>query len=106
MHDDTLHSTLAGIIRDAFFDARNAGETMYQASDVAAANVIALLSPSMLRLHSEMESLLVKWEADRRTIPSDDWQAKLADTMLKLCIQELRNAMKAAEPTDLRLVEG
>jgi hypothetical protein len=107
MHTDALPQTLAGVIRDAFFDARNKGETMYQASDVAAAHVLAVLSPSMLRLQHEMDQLLLKWEEDRKTIPSGDWQAGVADAVLKLCIQELRTAVKqATTPVELRLVEG
>jgi hypothetical protein len=106
MHDNDLHATLAGVIRDAFFDARNAGETMYQASDVAATNVISLLAPTLLRLQHEMDTLVAKWEQDRKTYPSDDWQARLADTLLKLCIQELRAAMYAANPTERPMEVG
>jgi len=95
-----MHETLAGIIRDAFFDARNGGETMYQASDNAAARVLAVLAPSTLRLQVEVEALIARWEQDRRTYPTDeDWRAAIADTTVKHCINELRNAVDRATPT-------
>jgi hypothetical protein len=98
-----LHDTLSAIIRDAFFDARNAGETMYQAGDDAAARVLAVLSPSVLRLRSEVDQLVERWEADRNGYPTDDWRATVADTTLKLCINELRNAIDRAKPLELKL---
>jgi len=102
--EDFLHQTLSGIIRDAFFDARNAGETMYQASDVAAARVLSVLLPSALRLETEVSNLLVQWEKDRATYPTGaDWQAKIADTVLSLCITELRHAIERAKPLHLEL---
>ena len=90
--DHWLHETLSGIIRDAFFDARNAGETMYQGSDDAAARVLAVLLPSVARLRVEVEKLLAQWEADDgRHGPGQRW------------IQELRTAVERAGPIELRL---
>jgi hypothetical protein len=103
VHTGMLKDVLAGVIRNAFFDARNAGETMYQASDVAAAHVIAIVEPSALRLQAEVTRLLERWEMDRSTIPTGDWQAKIADTTLTLCINELRLAVERATPTELTL---
>jgi hypothetical protein len=101
--ENVLHETLSAIIRDAFFDARNAGETMYRAGDDAAARVLAVLSPSMLRLHYEVDRLVERWEADRSAYPTDDWRATVADATLKLCINELRNAIDRAKPLELKL---
>jgi hypothetical protein len=101
--ENVLHEMLSGIIRDAFFDARNAGETMYRAGDDAAARVLAVLSPSMLRLHYEVDRLVERWEADRSAYPTDDWRATVADATLKLCINELRNAIDRAKPLELKL---
>lgn len=99
MHDQSLHEALAGIIRDAFFEARNRGETMYQASDVAAAHVLSVLTPSTLRMQTEVERLLEQWEADRRGYPtSTDWQARIADITVSACIRELQAAVERAKP--------
>jgi hypothetical protein len=102
--EDLLHETLSGIIRDAFFDARNAGETMYQASEVAAARVLSVLLPSSMRLQSEVDRLLAQWEKDRATYPTNvDWQANIAEKVLSLCITELRAAVEHAKPLTLEL---
>jgi hypothetical protein len=104
MSHDMLKDVLAGVIRNAFFDARNAGETMYQASDVAAAHVLSIVEPSALRMQAEVTRLLEQWEQDRQTIPTNgDWRASVADTTLKLCINELRAAVERATPTELKL---
>jgi hypothetical protein len=92
--ENSLHEMLSAIIRDAFFDARNAGETMYRAGDDAAARVLAVLSPSTLRLRHEVDS---------SAYPTDDWRATVADATLKLCINELRNAIDRAKPLELKL---
>lgn len=96
---DVLHETLSAVIRDAFFDARNAGQTMYQAGDQAAARVLAVLQPSMLRLKVEVDTLVGRWESDRASDPTNDWQAGIADNVLRICINELRNAIERAAPT-------
>ncbi len=101
--ENSLHEMLSAIIRDAFFDARNAGETMYRAGDDAAARVLAVLSPSTLRLRHEVDRLVERWEADRSAYPTDDWRATVADATLKLCINELRNAIDRAKPLELKL---
>jgi hypothetical protein len=104
MHDESLHKALAGIIRDAFFDARNANETMYKASDDAAARVLSVLTPSTLRLQYEVTKLLEQWEVDRRGYPTGtDWQATIADITVKHCIAELQAAVRRAEPVELKL---
>jgi hypothetical protein len=104
MHNESLHKALAGIIRDAFFDARNANETMYQASDVAASRVIATLTPSMLRLNYEVDQLLKQWEIDRRGYPTGtDWQAAIADITVKHCIAELQEAVRRAGGLNLTM---
>lgn len=98
MHTE-LHDALAGIIRDAFFDARNAGQTMYQASENATAQVMSVIEPSIARLQVEVDKLLEQWENDRRVMPTDeDWRANIADSTLKLCIRELQNAVERAAP--------
>jgi hypothetical protein len=101
--ENWLHETLSAVIRDAFFDARNAGETMYRAGDDAAARVLAILTPSTLRLQHEVDTLIERWEADRRGYPTDDWGARIADSVLKLCINELRNAVDRTAPLVLKL---
>jgi hypothetical protein len=102
--ENFLHETLAGIIRDAFFDARNAGETMYQASDVAAARVLSVLMPSALRLQTEIEQLVTQWEQDQATYPDGgDWQSRVSETVLGACITELRRAIERAKPVQLEL---
>jgi hypothetical protein len=102
--EDFLHETLAGVIRNAFFDARNAGETMYKASEDAAARVLSVLLPSSMRLQAEVDKLLAQWEKDRNTYPTnDDWQARVADAVLSLCITELRTAIEHAKPLKLEL---
>jgi hypothetical protein len=106
MHTENLHEILAGVIRDAFFAARDKGETMYQASDVAAAHVLSILEPSMLRLQVEVDKLLEQWEQERRTLPSGDWQTGVADSLLKRCIQELSLATRTAQPVELTLEVG
>jgi chemotaxis regulatin CheY-phosphate phosphatase CheZ len=94
-----LHETLSGVIRDAFFEARDRGETMYQASDDAAARVLSVVEPSVLRLQVEVDKLLERWESDRREYPTDeDWRAPVADAAVKLCIRELQNAVERARP--------
>jgi hypothetical protein len=102
--EDFLHETLAGVIRNAFFDARNAGETMYKASEDAAARVLSVLLPSSMRLQSEVDRLLAQWEKDRATYPTNaDWQARVAEAVLSLCITELRTAAEHAKPMKLEL---
>jgi len=101
--ENFLHETLSAIIRDAFFDARNAGESMYQAGDDAAARVLSVLMPSTLRLQAEVDQLLTQWETERRTRPSDDWQYRVADTVLSQCLRELGEAVRRATPTMPRL---
>jgi hypothetical protein len=104
MHTGDLHTMLSGIIRDAFFNARNDGETMYKASDDAAAHVLAVLAPSTLRLQAEVTKLLEQWEIDRRGYPTgSDWQAVIADITVKNCIAELQAAVRRSEPTELKL---
>jgi len=99
-----LQEILAGVIRDAFFEARNRGETMYQASDIAAIHVVAVIEPSRLRLRAEVEKLLEQWEQDRKGYPSSsDWRAEVADITVKHCIAELRAALERAEPLKLTL---
>jgi hypothetical protein len=99
-----LQEILAGVIRDAFFAARDRGETMYQASDTAAIHVLSVIEPSRLRLRLEVEKLLEQWDADRRGYPSSsDWRAPIADAAVKLCGQELRAALERAEPIVLTL---
>jgi hypothetical protein len=97
--ENFLHETLSGIIRDAFFDARNAGQTMYHAGDDAAARVLSVLLPSALRLQSEVDSLITRWEAERQGTPTDDWQHRVADSVLSSCLRELRTAVARATPT-------
>jgi hypothetical protein len=95
--DAPLHDLLAGIARDEFFAARDRGETMYQASDRTADKIIEALVPFTLQLHDEVQKLLAQWEDDRRGYPTDeDWRAGIADSTLKLCINELRNATERA----------
>jgi hypothetical protein len=102
--EDFLHETLAGVIRNAFFDARNAGETMYKASEDAAARVLSVLLPSSMRLHTEVDTLLRRWEADRDSYPSStDWQARIYDAVLTSCISELRTAVEHSKPMKLEL---
>jgi len=102
--ENFLHEALSGVIRDAFFDARNAGETMYQASEDASARVLAVLMPSALRLQAEMDQLLKQWQKDQETYPTGaDWQARVADTVLSMCITELQHAMQRAMPKELKL---
>jgi len=94
-----LQEILAGVIRDAFFAARDRGETMYQASETAAIHVVSVISPSALRLHSEVQQLLEQWETDRRGYPTGtDWQATIADVTVKACIRELQAALERSEP--------
>lgn len=106
--DQFLHETLSAVIRDAFFEARNVRQTMYQAGDDAAARVLSVLMPSVLRLQAEVGQLLDRWEAERRGALTDDWQAAVADATLKLCIDELRVAVEHATPKmpTLETVEG
>ena len=99
-----LQEILAGVIRDAFFAARDRGETMYQASDTAAIHVLTVIEPSRLRLRMEVEQLLEKWDQDRAGYPTcSDWRAPIADATLKLCSQELRATLQRAEPIVLAL---
>jgi len=102
--ENFLHEALSGVIRDAFFDARNMGETMYKASDDAAARVLAILMPSALRLQTEIDQLLKQWQKDQATYPSGaDWQARVAETVLSMCITELQHAIERARPKELKL---
>jgi len=99
-----LQEILAGVIRDAFFAARDRGETMYQASETAAIHVLTVVEPSRLRLRMEVEQLLEQWDRDRASYPaSSDWRAPVADAAVKLCSQELRAALQRAEPIVLAL---
>jgi len=102
--EEHLYRLLAGIIRDAFFEARDAGKTMYQASDDASARVLSVLMPSALRLHHEMSTLLGRWELDQRDDPgSADWQARIADLVLSKCIDDLRQGIERAMPKEPKL---
>src|SRR4051812_15605503 len=105
MHTE-LHDALAGIIRDAFFDARNAGQTMYQASEDATARVMSVIEPSIARLQVEADKLLVQWEKDRRGLTTSDWQDRVADVTLSVCINELRAAvLRATTPVEVAVLE-
>jgi hypothetical protein len=102
--EDLLYETLSRVIRNAFFDARNAGETMYKASEDAAAQVLSVMMPSALRLQVEMDRLVTQWEKDRATYPdSGDWQSRVSEVVLGACIDELRRAIARAKPMQLEL---
>jgi hypothetical protein len=102
--EDFLHETLSKVIRNAFFDARNAGETMYKASEDAAAQVLSVLAPSTLRLQTEIDQLVAQWERDQATYPDGgDWQSRISETVLSACITELRHAIARATPVQLEL---
>jgi hypothetical protein len=102
--EDFLYETLTKVIRNAFFDARNAGETMYKASEDAAAQVLSVLAPSTLRLQTEIEQLVTQWEQDRATYPDGgDWQSRVSEVVLGACIDELRRAIARAKPGQLEL---
>src|SRR4051812_10521183 len=95
---------LSAVIRKAFFDARNAGGTMYKASDDAAAQVLSVLMPSALRLQTEVATLLAQWEKDQSSYSStDDWQSRVSDSVFSMCITELRHAIERATPKKLEL---
>jgi hypothetical protein len=95
-----LHQAIAGFIRNAVFGARDRGQTIYQASEDAADQIMAHLALQGDPVREAMERLLAKWDADLMTIPTGDWRGSVADTMLTLCIQELRYAVDHA--TDSR----
>ena len=95
-----LHDTIAGIIRNAVFGARDRGQTIYQASEDAADQIVAHLAIQGDPVREAVERLLAKWDADRLTMSTDDWRISVADRTLLSCIQELRYAVDHA--TDSR----
>jgi hypothetical protein len=44
-------------------------------------------------LQAELQRLLKQWEKDRRGLSTSDWQDRVADTTLSMCINELRALM-------------
>lgn len=95
--DETPASLLAGIVRNAVMDARNAGETIYTASEEAAQRILAtfpvLRDPDDSALRASLERLLEKWHADRAEYPEQSFGAPWAATAVKLCENELRHAL-------------
>jgi hypothetical protein len=47
------------------------------------------------QLQDEVEKVLVNWDRDRRSLPMD-WQGRIADTTLQMCINEMRAAVLRA----------
>jgi hypothetical protein len=95
-----LHDTMAGIIRNAVFGARDAGRTIYDASEDAADQILFHLTKQDDPVRDAVETLLTKWDQDRLTLPTGDWRVSVADSTLLSCIQELRYALDHA--TDSR----
>lgn len=57
-------------------------------------------------LHAEVQRLLAQWEKDRRALNTTDWQDRIADTMLSMCINELRAAaVRATTPIEMPVLE-
>lgn len=57
-------------------------------------------------LQAELQRLLAQWEKDRQGLTTTDWQSRIADTTLSMCINELRAAVvRATMPVEVPVLE-
>jgi hypothetical protein len=100
-----VHDTIAGIIRNAVFGARDAGRTIYEASEDAADQIMFHLAKQEDPVRDAVEALLKRWDQDRLTLTTDDWRMSVADSTLLGCIHELRYAVDHATEARTLTVE-
>lgn len=84
--DPELTQAVRKVISDAYYDVRNAGQTMEHAADRVAAGVVSIIEESEQALALRFNALAVKWKATQAALEAAErfvahLQASLAEAL-------------------------